>query len=244
MLELSLFVTASALVDSLSTTQQIVFLILLFSTQRPIRTSLGFIVGVTGAYLLCGLVALAFVDKLNALVNLFIPHFDTVDDRAFYQAQVLLGLGLFVAGPLYWLYRARSKRPPMDNRLIQRVKAMNFTVALGLGAFLSTTSFPMALPYIAALEKIAATPMGPLAQGGFVLLYNGMYAVPLLVPFGLFVALKEAILPQLHLHVQRLNVVVMILLLSGMGLFFVVDAGAFLVGGAPLVPRPDTMFAP
>jgi len=244
MLDLSLFVSATALVDSLSTTQQIVFLLLLFSTQRPIRTSLGFIVGVTGAYLLCGLVALAFIDGLNDLVRLFLPNLEAVADSAFYQAQFLVGLGLFVAGPLYWLFQARSKRPPVDNRLVQRVKAMNFTVALGLGAFLSVTSFPVALPYIAALEKIATTSLPPLGQGAFVLLYNLMYAVPLLVPFGLFLALKEAILPRLHLHVQRLNVVVMILLLSGLGLVFLIDAGAFFVGGAPLIPRPDTMFAP
>jgi len=235
MLDLTLFVSGSALFDSVSTTQQIIFLILLFSTERPIRTSLGFIVGVTGAYFLCGLVGLAFVDKLNDMLKMFLPNLDGYSDSTYYQAQALMGVALTVAGPLYWRYKVKSKKPPVENTLMTLVKNMNFWVALGLGAFLSATSFPGALPYVGAIEKIHSAPLGIHAQWAFLLLYNLMYAVPLLVPFLLFVILKDAILPKLHLHVQRLNLIVMLVMLSGMGLFLLTDSVAFFLGAKPLM---------
>jgi cytochrome c biogenesis protein CcdA len=235
MFDLSLFVSGTALLDSVSTTQQIIFLILLFSTEKPIRTSLGFILGVTVAYFICGLVGLAFVDKLNDMIKMFMPNLDSYSDASYYQAQVLVGVGLTVAGPLYWRHKVKSKKPPMENRLFTMVKNMNFWVALGLGAFLSATSFPGALPYVAAIEKIHSANLGIHTQWAFILLYNVMYAVPLLVPFVLFVILKDAILPKLHLHVQRLNLIVMIAMLSGMGLFLLADSVAFFVWAKPLM---------
>lgn len=236
MLDLTLFVSGTALLDSVTTTQQIIILILLFSTDKPIRTSLGFILGVTGAYLLCGFVGLAFVGQLNAMVKAFVPNLDAVADPTYYQVQAVLGFVLVVAGPVYWFFQSRSKRPSMENQLLSRLKRMNFWIALGLGAFLSATSFPAALPYVAAIEKIAGTPLGLEGQWGFIVLYNLVYALPLVVPFVLFVILREGIIHQLHLHVQKLNTLLTIVLLSGMGLFLMADSCAYFWWGKALIP--------
>ncbi|MEI8093144.1 MAG: GAP family protein [Spirochaetales bacterium] len=235
MLDLTLFVSGSALFDSVATTVQIIFLILLFSTEKPIRTSVGYLLGVCGAYFVCGLLGLAFVGNLNDLVRLFVPNLDRLTDTTYYQTQGLLGLVLLVAGPIYWLYRSRSKRPPLNNALILLAKRLNFGGALAFGAVLSATSFPAALPYVAAIEKIAAAGLAWPLGAAFVALYNLMYAVPLLVPFGLFVVLRESVLPQLHLHTQRLNVLITIVMLSGMGALLLADSGLWLATGKALM---------
>jgi len=236
MLDLSLFVAGTALFDSVSTSQQIIVLIFLFSTAKPIRTSLGFILGIALAYFACGLVGLAFVDQLNNLVKLFVPNLDAVTDAAYYQAELFLGILLAVAGPGWEWYRRRTNRPPMENRWIEVFKRMNIPVAFLVGAVLSSTSFPAALPYIAAIEKIAAAHLSTGAAVGYISLYNLVYALPLLIPFGLFAVLKEAVLPKLHLHAQTFNRWTTIVLLSGMGLFSVADAGWYFVTGHALMP--------
>ena len=235
MFDLTLFVSGAALFDSFSTTQQIIIVILLFSTEKPIRNSLGFILGVTVAYFVCGLIGLALVDKLNAMLKLFLPNLDAVPDQSYYLGQLVLGAGLTVGGPLYWLFKKKSKRPPVENRLLILLKRMNFWVALGFGAFLSATSFTSAIPYVGAIEKISASHLGPSGQVVFILLYNVVYALPMIVPFGLFVFLREGIVHALHLHVQRLNTVITILLLSGMGLFLAADSLAYFWWAKPLL---------
>jgi len=234
-LDLSLFVAGSALFDSVSTSLQILVLVFLFSTRKPIRTSLGFILGVSLAYFACGLVGLALVDHLNALVKLFLPDLDAVPDRAYYQAELVVGVGLTLAGPAWELWRRRSGRPPLENRWIEVFKQMNLPVAFVVGALLSTTSFPAALPYVAALEKIAAAHLPGAGALTMVALYNLVYALPMLVPFLVFVVLREAVLPRLHLHAQNLNRWLTIALLSGMGLFTVADAAAFFRTGHALM---------
>ena len=235
MLDLTLLVSGSALFDSVSTTQQIVILILLFSTEKPVTTSLGYILGVTLAYFLCGIVGLALVDRLNDMVKLFVPNLDAFSNQSYYQAQLVVGLLLLVAGPLYWLYKQKSKKPPIENRLLSGLKRMNFWMALGFGALLSSTSFPAALPYVASIEKIASAHLGVAAQWSYIVLYNVVYALPLVIPFGLFVALREGIVHRLHLHVRRLNLVITIAMLSGMGLFLIADSLAFFWWTKPLM---------
>lgn len=234
-MDLTLFVAGSALFDSLATAQQIVFLVLLFSTDRPLRASAGFLVGLGGAYLVCGLVGLALVDKLNALVALFVPNLNAVGDSEYYRTEVVLGIVLVIAGPLYWLYKKRHPKPLLGSQFMARLKGMGFWAAFGLGALLSSTSFPAALPYVAALEKIAAADLSLPAAWAFVLLYNGVYLIPLLIPFGLFAVLREAVVPRLHLHAEAFNRVITIVLLSGMGLFLAADGAAYFWTGTPLL---------
>ncbi len=235
MTDLAWFVSGAALFDSVSTTQQIIILILLFSTNRPLPASLGFLVGLSGAYLLCGALGLAFVAPMMALVAVFVPNLNALPDAAYYQAQGLTGAVLLAAGPLWWWWQSRSRKPSLENQLISRLKGINFGGTLALGAFLSVTSFPFALPYVASIGKIAAASLGATGGAGFLLLYNLVYALPMLVLFGVFVALRDAVLPRLHLHVQRLNLLITVLLLSGMGAFLLMDCWFFSFTGKALL---------
>lgn len=234
-MELALFIAGAALFDSVSTSQQILVLIFLFSTVKPVRTSLGFILGIVLAYFACGLAGLAFVDQLNALVRLFVPNLDRVDDGAYYRAEWLLGLVLMVAGPAWEWYRRRSGRPPLENRWVAVFKRMTWPVAFVVGALLSSTSFPAALPYVASIEKIAAAHLPQATGVALVALYNLVYALPLLVPFVLFVVLREAVLPRLHRHAPAFNRWLTIGLLSALGLVSLVDATWYFATGHALM---------
>lgn len=235
--DLGLFLAGTALFDSVSTSQQILVLILLFSTAKPIRTSLGFIVGIVGAYFACGVAGLVFIDQLNALVKLFVPDLGRVGDTAYYQAELAMGLVLTVAGPGWEWYRRRSRRPPLENRWIAVLKRVTWPVALVVGALVSSTSFPAALPYVAALEKIAAAHLPTNVGVAWVAFYNLVYALPLVVPFGLFVVLREAVLPQLHAHAPSFNRWLTIGMLSAWGVFSVADAGWYWTTGHALMPN-------
>jgi hypothetical protein len=88
---------------------------------------------------------------------------------------------------------------------------------------------------VASVGKIAAASLGVAGGAGFLLLYNFVYALPMLVLFGLFVVLRDAVLPRLHLHVQRLNLLITVLLFSGMGAFLLMDCWFFSFTGKALL---------
>jgi len=233
--DLALFVSGAALFDSLSTGIQIVALILLFSTVKPIRASLAFLAGLGGAYFVCGLVGLGSLDQVNALARFFVPDANAVPDALYYPAELVAGIGFLVGAPLWEWYRVRTGRPTMDPRWLAVFKRMTPPVAAITGAVLSASSFLLALPYLAALEKIVAAHLDPLGSVTAVGLYNLMYLVPLLVPFVLFVVLREAVVPQLHLHAPRVNRWLTLALVVGMGLYAIADAIVFFQTGQPLL---------
>jgi cytochrome c biogenesis protein CcdA len=235
-MDLSLFLVGAALLDSVSTSFQILVLIFLFSTVKPVRTSLVFIAAIVGAYFACGVAGLAFVDQLNALVKWLVPNLDRLDDHAYYRVELALGVIVTVAGPAWEWYRRRSGRPPFDNRWITVFKQATWPVALVVGVVFSTMTFPMAVPYIASIEKIAGAHVGQAAGLGYLALYDFVYAVPLLVPFGLFVVLREAVLPRLHRHAPAFNRWLTIGLLAVMGLVALVDAAWYFSAGHALMP--------
>lgn len=236
MLELGLFLTGAALFDSLATTQQILILIFLFSTQKPGRTALGFIVGIGGAYLVCGVLGLLFASQLDQLVKLFVPDLKAWSDKDFYLMQAVLGGALALAGPLWWQWQKKRGKPALENRLLLVFKRLNFAGALILGAVLTATSFPVALPYLASIGKISGSGLDLGLQLALLLWYNLVYLLPLLVPYGLFLLLRDRVLAKLHLHTQRMNSLVTVILLSGYGLFLLADALAWLWTGQALLP--------
>ena len=236
--ELLLFIATTSIFDGVATSQQAIILILLFSSEKPVANSVAYIAGIFSAYLLCGSLGLMAIDKLNAFIQTLFPFLNNISNQDYYSTQLFMGIALFIAGPIYLIYKKVSKRPPMEIRLLESLKRINPAVTFILGAFISATSFPAALPYIASLGKIAASQSAAPVQFLLLLLYNALYLLPLLLPFALYLLLRnriEDIEKKLNFHVQRANIVLTIFLLSGMGLFMAADSALFFLTGHPIV---------
>lgn len=236
-MDLAFFVSGAALFDSLATAQQIIILILLFSTNRPVASATSFLLGIGVSYWLCGVFGLPYVDAIYAWIQSVFPQLLANSSPDYYQSEILVGAAFAVGAPIWAWYRKKHPKPSMENKLVSRLKTMNIAVTAGLGVFFSVSSFPVAIPYLMSLKKIAATPLTWISAQSYVLLYNVVYLIPLIVPYILFLVLREAVIPKLHLHADRINRLATWLLVAGTGLVMVIDAGMFFLTGRPWFPQ-------
>lgn len=235
--DLIFFILTASFYDGVSTSQQAVILILLLATAKPLRNSLGYMLGLSFAYIACGIAGLFMAGKLNAMVQAIFPNLNSISNPSYYQAQMVMGILLFISGPIYLVFKSKSKKPPMENRLISMLNRMNPFLSFIIGVLISSTSFPASLPYIAAIEKIAVSVNGRLLQIAYIALYNLVYILPVLIPFLIYLILRgsiEGIEKKMHFHIQRLNVILTIIMLSGMGLLLIVDSAFFFIRLVPL----------
>ena len=80
-----------SLFDSLSTTLQIIIFVLLLTTVNPLRNALSYLVGLSGAYFVCGFAGYFVIDELRALVNKFLPT-QTMANPPYYLSEFLTGV--------------------------------------------------------------------------------------------------------------------------------------------------------
>lgn len=236
-LALILFILTTALFDGVSTAQQAIFQVMLLSSSRPIGNSVGYLSGISVAYFLCGLAGLAMAAKLNALLHLMNASSSTMPDATYYQIEFWGSLLFVLAGP--WTYRRshKSTKPGMEQRFWGLMQRVNPLGAFAFGAFISGSSFPASFPYIGAIEKIALSGIHREAAWALLGIYNIIYILPTMVPFIIYLVLRwtiEGLEHQLHVHVERINLFITVLMLSGMGLVGVVDASYFWLTGHAL----------
>ena len=120
-----------------------------------------------------------------------------------------MGIILFISGPVYLLF-IRTRKKQKENRFASIISRIRPPAAFIIGAFISLTSFPVSLPYITAIEKIAVSVNGKILQSCYILLYNLVYILPVLLPFIAYLVLRggiEGIEKKLHFHIARLNVI-------------------------------------
>ena len=231
------FLTSTALFDSLSTAVQIVIFIFLFSTKKPVATSVAFLVGLSLTYLVCGVLFLGQMDAINAFFAQFFPKANSVSDPQYYLLQLGFGV-LCVAGSLFFAFRKKKNRgPSMEERLSIFLQVLNPVTAAILGVVFSVTGFPASLPYLGALEKLAKA-FGPNGALPGVLYYNFIYVVPLLIPLGIYLAFRnhvEGIEAKLHLHSRKWASLINYGLTIFLGILFVADSAVFFATGHPLL---------
>jgi hypothetical protein len=234
-----LFLTLSiSLFDSLSTTQQIVVFVLLLTTAKPIRNSLCYLAGLIGAYFACGLAGYQALDQLRILLARFFPSATNIPGPVYYQSEFIAGIVMTLLG--IWYFRKKRQLRPgrAHNFILRKLQTMNGVVAFCIGVFISVSSFPVSLPYIAALGKFAMLHLKLQAAAGFILLYNVGYALPMLVVFAVYLAVRknaEDINDSLHAKARMLNVHLVTWTFVGAGVFSIVDAGCFFTVGHALV---------
>jgi cytochrome c biogenesis protein CcdA len=237
MLNQLFFIITVSLFDSLSTTSQIIIFILILTTERPIRNSLSYLVGLSLAYFACGIAGYMVIDKLKAFLAVFMPSSMGVSDAMYYKTQIFMGVVFAAIGVIYYHKRKNSVKPLMENVIISRLKNMNVPMAFLIGVIVSVTGFPVSLPYIAALGKFAALGMGQAEVVSCLAVYNVFYALPMIVIFLIYIfALgeKEGLEDRMHERARKLNLKLTSAMFVGLGMLSVTDAMVYFVFGHPL----------
>lgn len=227
-----------ALFDSFSTAQQIIIFVLLLTTLKPLRNSLAYLAGLSGAYLACGYGGYLALDRLQVWLRRYTLSSASLPDGLYYRSELISGLVMTLIGAVYYRRHRNASPPRSQNLLVMRLKSMNVWAAGGLGAFISLSSFPFALPYIFALEKYASRSLGASAALGYILLYNLAYALPMLAVLAVYLFARRRhgdLHESLHEHTRRLNVHLTTWAWAGIGLFSMIDALWFFGLGHALV---------
>ncbi len=221
------FIISTSLFDGISTTQQIIIFALLLATARPAANAFSFAAGLTLSYFLLGLIGLLEIDKLNALLSGFINMPSQISDPVYYKIQLIIGIVFFIGGLIYVFYKNKSKKPSMEAHFIARIKRINPIICFAIGVFITVSCFPVSLPYIGAIEKLAHFSLEQPSRFLMIVLYNLVYAFPMVIVYPVYRFLRahaEDWEGRLHIHINRWNVVLTTLLLAGMGLLFILDS--------------------
>ena len=235
-MQLALLLFSLSLLDSLATTQQIIVFALFLTTPKARTNALAFLAGMSGAYLACGLAGWSFFAGLQRLVHLLSP-FDRVSDGSYYRDELLVGLGFVVFGIGYFV---RLRNSPRSQPLpTARLARLGPRAAFLLGAFLSASSFPFAIPYLLALGHLSALRLSFLHAFGWLCLYGIGYALPLLPILVLHLWAKRSRRPlsreAFEARARSIDLHLTSWTLVAAGILSIVDAGKFLVTGRALL---------
>ena len=233
-----LFTLTLSLFDSLSTTQQIIIFVLLLTTLNPLRNSIAYLAGLSGAYFVCGVGGYLAIDQLRVFLAKYVPSTESIPNFQYYQIELVSGIIMTLIG-VWYFYRKRHAPPDRaQNMIVARFKSMKGSFAFSLGAFISASSFPLSIPYIIALGKYASLHLGMHAALGNILLYNIGYALPMLVVLLLYLYARERtdnFSDTLHEKTRVLNVHLTTWAWAGVGIFSMIDALCYFLMGQALV---------
>src|SRR5579862_1343437 len=96
-----LYTFGISLFDSLSTTLQIVLFVLLLTTEKPLRNSLSYLAGLSGAYFFCGGVGYLALDELLQWLAPVL-HVKDLPSSVYYQCEFMTGLVMVFLGSWYF----------------------------------------------------------------------------------------------------------------------------------------------
>ncbi len=191
---------------------------------QPFRTSSMVLIGHTMTYLVGGMMLVALLDPIVE----FILH----PEPWHYFVSGLIGcvlIGCFVQ-------TLRAPQKPAD-RLDSGTSELGFVQAFNLGAVVSVTGLPFAVPYIAALDRILRTELTTSSAAFVLIAYNLLYALPfalMILASAHYGKESRTLLQKLKLWVEKAAEVVFPVLLLVVGMFFVIDSGLFFYHGKGL----------
>lgn len=236
-MDLILFTLSMSLLDSLSTTLQIIVFILLLTTAHPNRNAAGYLAGLSGSYFACGFAGYFVIDGLRWFLGQVLG-LQNIPDAVYYKSEFLTGVVLVALGAVYFYRSKKAKKSRLENWVHERLDDMNPWMAFGIGAFISITSFPASTPYLLALAKFAALGQGLPTALGLVLLYNLGYALPMVlawIGYLFFLKKTEGFHLSLHARAEKLNIHLTTWTLVGFGFFSMTDAGFYFATGQSLI---------
>jgi len=232
------FTLSLSLFDSLSTTQQIIIFILLLTTARPLRNSIAYLAGLSGAYFACGVGGYLVLDELRTFIGRYIPSAGNIPNHIYYQSELISGIVMLLIG--VWYYH-RNRHAPLNrsqNILIARFKTMSGIFAFGMGAFISVSSFPVAIPYIIALGKYASLHLDIGSATAYIMLYNIGYALPMIAILIVYLYARKKTVDltgTLQEKTRIMNVHLTAWAWAGVGIFSMIDALFYFTLGHALI---------
>ncbi len=124
------------------------------------------------------------------------------------------------------------------NWFLTKLKTMNAWFAFAIGFVFSVLCFPMSIPYLLALGKFSTMNLGLVGVTGWILFYNVVYALPMILVLGIYLMARRNIdfdHDSLHEHAKKLNLHLTTWTMVGFGVFFLIDAGCFFAFGQALI---------
>ena len=177
------------------------------------------------------------LDRLSKIIN---QYFSTqnISDPHYYWFELVSGVVMIGIGTGYYRKKRFASPTLSEHLLAARLKSMNALFAFITGVVISITSFPLAVPYLLALEKYATLHLNFAAANGYVLLYNFGYALPMIVVVGIYLYAKrksEDLTGTLQEKTRVLNVQLTTWAFVGVGIFSMIDAGCYFGFGHALI---------
>jgi cytochrome c biogenesis protein CcdA len=161
----------------------------LMTTPDPLRRLWSYIAGLLAVNFLGGVLFLA---GLNVLLSGFVA---ALNPEMVYAAMLVGGAVLIVFG--LWL-----RIPPAGERSqtqpAVKLRSLRLYHSFALGALIMLNELTTALPYLAAIERIAAAGLGWTGNLALLVVYNFVFALPLVLFLLLFVQLRERFTAQIE----------------------------------------------
>jgi cytochrome c biogenesis protein CcdA len=160
----------------------------LMTTPDPVRRIGSYIAGLLAVNFLGGVLFLA---GLNALLSRFVA---VLSPEIVYAAMFAGGAALIIFG--LWLRIPPAGEGSSEQPAV-KLRSLRLHHSFALGALIMLNELTTALPYLAAIERIAAAELGWAGNLALLAIYNLVFAAPLVLFLLLFVQLRERFTAQI-----------------------------------------------
>jgi len=171
------YIVAIAAIDSLNPTATALQIYLL-TTPKPVGRSIALISGIFVAYWTVGLLATVGLARLIQWV--FLTYSEWIS-----LIQCILGIALLYVG--WTLNSSSNAHQPLKNKPNSLQPIHTFF----LGMSVTLLEAPTALPYIAAIERIAQARLSFYDLAGVLSIYNVVFVMPLIGLLGIYIAFQD-----------------------------------------------------
>ena len=171
------YIVAIAAIDSLNPTATALQIYLL-TTPKPVGRSIALISGIFVAYWTVGLLATVGLARLIQWV--FLTYSEWIS-----LIQCILGIALLYVG--WTLNSSSNAHQPLKNKPNSLQPIHTFF----LGMSVTLLEAPTALPYIAAIERIAQAKLSFYDLAGVLSIYNVVFVMPLIGLLGIYIAFQD-----------------------------------------------------
>jgi cytochrome c biogenesis protein CcdA len=171
------YIVAIAAVDSLNPTATALQIYLL-TTPKPVGRSIALISGIFVAYWTVGLLATVGLARLIQWV--FLTYSEWIS-----LIQCILGIALLYVG--WTLNSSSNAHQPLKNK----PNSLQSIHTFFLGMSVTLLEAPTALPYIAAIERIAQAKLSFYDLVGVLSIYNVVFVMPLIGLLGIYIAFQD-----------------------------------------------------
>jgi hypothetical protein len=233
-MEIFIFILITSLIDGFSTTPQILILLFLLTTQKPIARSVFYSAGISFFYFLAGVLATLkfshFSDLAKSLNSLALSLSDTV----YYLIQMILGIALFIGAGFYYF---RKYKPMQSGKIARFLQGLNWFTAFIIGAIITIGGLPGSVAYFTALDRLVTSELPHALQVAHVLVYNVIYIIPLVIPLVLYLIFHkkvEELTSKMRDGIIKWNKIFLAIALTVIGILLIADAAGFFLFHNPI----------